>query len=35
MTTVVNSLQILVALTIWTFIALLLVDVLRHPHRSA
>lgn len=35
MTTVINTLQILVALTIWSLIALVLADVIRHPHRPA
>jgi|GEM_PF-4107527 len=35
MTTVVNTIQIMIALTIWGFVALMLADVLRHPHREA
>ncbi len=35
MTTVVNTIQIMIALAIWSFVALVLVDVLRHPHRQA
>jgi len=35
MTTVVNTIQIMIALAIWSLVALVLVDVLQHPHRQA